>query len=271
MLKKMLLVAIIAGAAVFALKSVRSGHVAIPAQVEAGMAKLHDWAEGNDSIERKIAKLRKETGYMTRDLEATRSKLAEAIVNARETSRDAVALRETVANEHRALVARGEALKDGTEKVSTRGAAALVEAKESLKADVARHLDRKRQLDNLEKTLVSQERVKGLLEAQLDSLKRKQGEVKAQIDAAEAKLHELRLAQMESKYQSDDTRLAKIKEELRDLNRTLDIKAEELKLAPAVYEEGKPAGKAESVEDIMAPLTGEKKPAGDKDAGKAIE
>lgn len=271
MLKKMLMVAVIAGAAVFAVKSVRQGHVALPAKAEAAVNRLHDWAEGNDSIERKIAKLRKEAGYMTRDLEGTRSKLAEAIVNARETSRDVVAMKETVGKEHTALLARGEGLKDGTEKVSTRGAAALAEAKEQLKADVNRHLDRKRSLEALEKTLASQEKIKGILETQLDTLKRKQSEVKAEIDRAEAKLHELRLAQMESKYQSDDTRLAKIKAELRELNKTLDVKAEELKLAPTVYEDGKVSGKSESVEEIMAPLTGDKKSAGEKAADKSIE
>jgi chromosome segregation ATPase len=265
----MLMVAVIAGAAVFAVKSARNGHIHLPAKVQAEVSRLHDWAEGNDSIERKIAKLRKEAGYMTRDLEGTRSKLAEAIVNARETNRDVIALRDTITKEHKDLVARGEALKDGTEKVSTRGLT-LAEAKDQLRTDVTRHLDRKRQLELAEKTLATQERIKTSLENQLDTLKRKQGEVKTQIDAAEAKLHELRLAQMESKYQSDDTRLAKIKAELRELNKALDVKAEELKLAPAVYEEGKVSGKSESVEEIMAPLTGEKK-AGEKAADKAIE
>lgn len=272
MLKKMLVVAVIAGAAVFAVKSARNGRLHIPAKVEAGMAKLQDWAEGNDSVERKIAQLRKDAEYLDKDMYKLIDQLSEIRVDVRRLQKQATEQRAAVAAEHKALVARGEALRDGTEKVSIRDAAALAEAKEALKRDVTRHLDAKRTLEATERTLASKEKSQGLVESQLATLKAKKGEVKARIDEAEAKMHALKLAQMESKYQRDNTRLAKIKAELDALDRMLDIGGERLKLAPLAASTGdKATGAGESVEEIMAPLAGEKKPAGDTAAGNAIE
>jgi chromosome segregation ATPase len=249
MFKKMLLVAVVAAVAVVGIKSMKGTN--LPAQIKDHVGR---WADAEDrSVEGKIAKLRRDAESMTKDLDKVRSQLATAIVNARDTGRDVTALRDRLAAEHRDLVARGERLK--TEPVST---AAAVAAKERLKADVAAHVARKDRLAGMEATLATYERIRTTLEGQMEALKRKQGEVTEEINRAEAKFRELQLQQMESKYQQDDTRLAKIKAELRALNKSLDVRAEELKLAPVVHDDARPAAAAvaagETVDQILAPL-----------------
>ena len=105
------------------------------------------------------------------------------------------------------------------------------------------------------------------LEKQLDTLKNQKKELAGAIDALEAEVNLLKLQQMESKYQCDNTRLSSIKESIRDMRKRIDIKREQLKLAPIVHEEKPTTATANrSVDEILAGLGNEAKPAtGSKD------
>jgi len=254
MFKKLLLVGVIAVAAVAVLKGTKFFGYA-----KQEVASLREAIDDQIPVEKKIAQMRKEVNALDGDIEKVKNELATSIVNVRDLTTKTAKVRAGVETEHQGLVARGEALKDATEKVKVGGAFVPVgEAKEQLKRDVQIHVKRKAQMETMEKMLSQQERIKETLEKQFDQLLRQKEELKAEIDAVEAEYKALQLQQIESKYQTDDTRLAKVKESLRGLRHKLDIEKESLKLTPKAIEGTSPAS-TESVDEILAPLTVTKK------------
>ena len=250
MIKKLLVVGLVAAAAVAAFKGTRWLGYA-----KNEVASISDWAEAKVPVDKKIASMRKEVGNLDRDIDRVRDDLAREIVDLRILTDEVKTLRTSVETEQKGLVARGDALKDATERVKV-GAAfvPVAEAKDRLKQDVSVHLKRKTSLDGMEKALANRERIKETLERQLDGMIKQKQELKAQIDAVEAEYKALQLQQIESKYQQDDSRLAKIKESLRKMQRDLDVEKEKLKLAPRVHSEPTPAAETQSVDEILAPL-----------------
>lgn len=249
LLKKLILVGAVAGVTVVAVKNTRvGGHVRHEA--EQAMA----WAESQVPVEKKIAKLRKDVSFLNKDISKTADSLAKEIVDCRLLTEKVGEERLALGKEKAALLARGKAIEDGLKVGATDKAPPAADAKDRLKTDVTRFKTREQQVAGLEKALETRERIKTTLEGQLRTLQTQKAALEAAIGTAEAKYKELQLAQMESRFQTDDTRLARIKEDLRNLNRLLDIEAEKLKLEPTVHEEGKPAGDSQSVSDILSPL-----------------
>ncbi len=257
MFKKLLLVGVIAAVAVVGLRGTKFF----------GYAKqeVASWREAIDDqipVEKKIAQMRKDVGALDKDIEKVKTELATAIVRVRDLTGETADMRVAVDAEQKAILARGEALKnaldgkpekDGTVKVNAVSAA---EAKDRLRRDVNLLKAKRTHLEGLEKALAQQERAKEILEKQFDEMRRQKEELKVQIDAVEAEYKALQLQQMESKYQTDDTRLAKIKESLRSLRNKLDVEKEKLNLTPKVHEAPVTSTtSAESVDDILAPLT----------------
>jgi hypothetical protein len=132
------------------------------------------------------------------------------------------------------------------------------DAKDRLKSDVTFLVRKKATLATLEKTLTHRERAKDILEKQLDELNRQKLTLKTEIESIEVEYKALALQQIENKYQKDDSRLSGIKQTLEKLRKDLEVKQERIKLDPVGVEAAKPASK-ESVDDILAPLTGGKK------------
>jgi len=255
-LKKALLVGIVAGGTVYAVKHTKvGGHVRHEAE------EVVAWAESQVPVEKKIAKLRKDVAYLNKDIDKTAGLLAKEIVETRMLAGDLSEQRAALEVKKAAVLARGKSL-DESFKVGAGDDKPVPApgAKDRLRAEVAWVKDQQAQVSMKERSLDLKEKNKATLEGQLSTLKTKKLELETAISAAETKYKELQLAQMENKFQSDDTRLSKIKADLRELNKLLDIKAEELKLAPTVREEGTPTQPADSqsVEDILAPLTGGK-------------
>lgn len=251
MLKKLVVVAVVAAVAMAALKGTR---VVSYARTEAHS--VREWADDQIPVEKKISQMRREVGGLDRDVERVKDELAKEIVEVRELTNQVGALRAQVEGEQKALVSRGDQLKDATEKVSIgRSVVSVSEAKDMLKRDVNLHLKRKQQLDSMDKTLAHRERIRDTLEKQLDSMSKQKQELKAEIDAVEAEYKSVQLAQIESKYQNDDSRLSRVKESLTALRKKMDVEREKLKLSPRVYEDPSSTSAGQSVDDILAPLT----------------
>lgn len=253
LLKKLMLVGVVAGATVAVVKNTKiGGHVRHEA------AEVVAWADSQVPVEKKIERLRKDVQFLDKDIKKAASALASEIVAVRMLKTDVDEQRVALGRQKADLMARGAELKDAQAVAVTDKPAPAADAKERLKLAVTRHKDQERQLAANEKMLELRERNKATLETQFETLKTKKLEMEAAISQAETKFKELQLAQTESKFQSDDTRLAKIKADLRELNKQLDVKAEELKLQPRVHEAGSPAAEAveQTVEEILAPITG---------------
>ncbi len=214
-----------------------------------------EWADDQVPVEKKIAALRGDVAALDRDVEGTKNLLAKAIVDTRELSTDAAKLRASLETDRKALLARGQKLKDGTEQVAV-NKVDLADQKAKLDADVKSFDRRKHSLENMETSLAFHERNRDVLQKQLETLVAQKLELQSAIDAFEVEYKTVQLQQMESKYQTDDTRLSQIKATLRDMRKKLDVEREKLKLTPRTTAEYQ-AANTKSVDEILAPL-GEK-------------
>ncbi|MGL6097607.1 MAG: hypothetical protein ACRC7O_17635 [Fimbriiglobus sp.] len=250
MLKKLLLVAVVAAVAWVGFKTTK---LAGYARNEAHS--LRDWADDQVPVEKKIAAMRTDVAGLDRDVETVKDELAREIVDVRELTTQVGEFRAQLETEKKAVAQRGADLKDATEKVSVgRTVPAVSEAKERLQRDVNIVVKRQSQLATMETTLGHRERIRETLEKQLDGMLKQKQELKAEIDAVEAEFKAVQLAQIESKHQRDDSRLAGVKENLAALKKKMEVEREKLKLSPRVHEDTTGAT-AKSVEEILAPLT----------------
>lgn len=251
MLKKLVLAGVVAAVAVVAVKGTRFFGYA-----KQEVKSLATWADSQVPVEKKIEQMRGEVATLDRDIDQVATGLATEIVAVRNLTTQTDAKRTALAAEQKALLARGEGLKDTPERVKFGGEfISAGEAKDRLKRDVDLHLTRKRELASLEKSLSHRERTKETLEKQLHGLKKQKEELKVEIDAIEADYKALQLQQIESKYQTDDTRLSRIKAQLQDMKTKLEVEKTKLELTPVVREEGQPADPHQSVDAILAPLS----------------
>lgn len=252
-LKKLLIVGAVIGAVAFVAKGTKiAGH----ARNE--VASLVEWAESNIPPEKEIARLRKDVSALDKDIKNVGAALAKETVEVKYLKEDAGKLRTQVSAEHEKIVARGQVISDASEKVKFGGRTiSATEAKELLRADVQRHVSKKKSLDAMEQSITAREKVKDALERQLDELKKKKIELAAEIDTIEAEFNMLKYQQMESKYSFDDSRLSRIKESIQNLKKRHDIAVETMKIAPHVRED-LPSVDGQTVDEILAPLTGEK-------------
>lgn len=253
-MKKLLLIGLVAAGVVVAAKGVGVfGHVKREA------AALRTWAEDNEPIEAKIAHLRADVAALDKDIQKATTALATEIVDVKELNAQVGERRAALAAEKKTLLARGESLKDATERVKFGSSYVSVpEAKDRLQRDVKLYGKKEAELAAREKVLAHREQIKATLEKQLDGLKKQKEELLVEIEGIEAEFRTLQLQQIESKYQHDDTRLSKVKEQIRSLRKKLDVEKTKLDLAPTVHTEEPAVSPTASVDDILAPLTGAK-------------
>ena len=250
-LKKLILVGAVAAAGLVIWK----GTKLIP-HAKQEISVVLDWADSKVPMEKKFSMLRKDAESLDKDIDKVKNDLAREIVEVRELTHKTGELRAQVEKNAKDLVARGETIKDATEKVVVgRQSISVPEAKNRLEKDVTRHLKDAKRLETMEKMLESREAIRDTLLKTLDGMKAKKAEAIAAIDELEAEYKQLQLTQVESKYQNDDTRLAKIKDDLRKIRKDVEVKKEVLNLTPRVMEDAPAEGTAgKTVEEILAPV-----------------
>src|SRR5687768_1259510 len=165
MFKKLLLVGVIAAAGVFVLKGTKFFGYA-----KQEVVSWKDWADDQVPVEKKIAQMRKDVAGLDKDLERVKTELATAIVKVRELDGQTAELATVVEAEQDAVIARGNAIKDATEKVEFRKGTfiSVPEAKERLTRDVSILKNKKTQLAALTQSKAHHERIKETLEKQFD-------------------------------------------------------------------------------------------------------
>jgi len=258
MFKKLVIVAVCGGLAFLALRGTKMYSYARQGVEEAG-----EWANDKIPPEKEIKRLRGEVKELDGDILKVAGHLAKENVEVRELRETVAVMRTKQSDQKEVLKARGTAIKNATETVAFGDRTLPVaQAKAELEDSVSRFGTNQKTLTALEQTLASRERTRETLEKQLDTLKNQKKELAGAIDALEAEVNLLKLQQMESKYQSDNTRLSAIKESIRDMRKRIDVKREQLKLAPIVHEDRPAAANSNrSVDEILAGLGTEAKPA----------
>ena len=251
MIKKLLIVAVVGGLAFAAVRGTKAFSYARQSVAEAS-----EWVSDKVPPEREIQRLRSEIKQLDSDVMKVAEQLAKENVEVRDLRQTVAEIRTKQSEQKEVLRARGNAIKTATETVAFGDRVIPIrQAKTELEESVARFGVNQKTLGALELTLASRERTREALEKQLDTLKYQKKELAGSIDALEAEINLLKLQQMESKYQSDNTRLASIKDSIREMRKKIDIKREQLRLAPTVHED-RPSAPASnrSVDEILSGL-----------------
>lgn len=261
MIKKLLILAVVGGLGFVALRGTK-----LYSYARQGVEEATSWAKDQVPPEREIQRLRSEVKQLDTDVMKVAEHLARENVEVRDLRQTVAELRTKQSEQKEVLKARGTAIKNATETVAFGGRnVPITQAKSELEDSVNRFGVNQKTLAALEQTLASRERTRDALEKQLDTLKYQKKELAGAIDALEAEVNLLKLQQMESKYQTDNTRLSSIKESIRDMRKQIDIKREQLRLAPTVHEDQPTAATSNrSVDEILSSLGGEPAPAGAK-------
>jgi len=215
------------------------------------------------TTEEKLADLRKEVAKLDKDVAKVKDDLAREIVAVKNLTTETTDLRASVDASNKDLMAKGEVIKDATERVKYGSTMISVpEARDRLKKDVAIFVQKKNTLEAKEKTLAQREAIRETLQKQLDALIRTKQEMLAEIDAVEAEYKNVQLQQIEAKYQFDDSRLAKIKEQLRTIRNDVDVEKEKVRINeeinPKLEQKVTATDAGETVDQILAPLNGKK-------------
>jgi chromosome segregation ATPase len=262
MIKKLIVVAVVGGLAVAAVKGTKWA-----SYVRTEVKSWREAAEDAVPPETEIARLRGEVKNLDEDAIKIVKQLArlqsdQADLANREKSLD-VKKSETKTK----VDAQASAVRDAEGKVKSGETNPLVligdakfslaTAKAHLKDSVRTYTDIEKELVFVRQKLETQQRIIDKLEKQRLEMNRLKSDLDASIDGLEAEVQSLKLQQMESRYQTDDTRVAQIKEAIAKQKKRLDIQRRELNMLQDTVAPSAPAA-TESVDDILAPLNGNK-------------
>jgi len=260
MIKKLLLVAVVGGLSVAALKGTR-----MASYVRSEVTAMREAAEDQIPPEREITRLRAEVRLLDDDTLKVVKQLARLQSDQADLGKRQKALDDRKGTAGEILKAREAAVRAGEAKVKAgevNVAVAFGEQTFSLDVGKARLKDAVRDYTDLDKELGrtraktdSQQRIIDKLEKQRLGMSRLKSDLDGAIDELEEELQALKLQQMESKYAatgSDDSRVAKIKESIAVQKKKFDVQRRELALMQEP--EAAAVGPTESVDEIMAAL-----------------
>ncbi|MFO0797302.1 MAG: hypothetical protein U0804_07475 [Gemmataceae bacterium] len=257
MIKKLILMAVVGGVAVAALKGTRVGSF-----VRNEIRSVREAAEEQIPPEREIARLRAEVRNLDGDHVKVVKQLARVMAEQVETRERVAALTKRKGEVAEVMRAREVAVRAAEEKAKAGEvnvsvsigdqSYSLAAGRTRLKDAVATYVDVDQSLTRTKAKLESQNRIVEQLERQRAAFGRLKADLDAAIDELEEQVHALNLQQMESRYQTDGTRAAQIKESIAAARKRLQEKRIELNL---LQSDGRPAGAGETVDEIMAPVT----------------
>lgn len=258
MFKKLILMAVVGGVAVAALKNTRIG-----SYVRSEIKSIRDTVEDEIPPEREVARLRAEVKNLDQDrykvvkqlarLQSDQAAATDRVAELEKKKSETAEVMNARAAAVRAAEAKAKAGEVNVNVVLGDATVSLDTGKARLKESVRLYTDLDKQLGHTRTKLDSQARIIDQLTRQLAAFERLKGELDAAIDGLEEEVHALAAAQLESRYQTDNTRAAQIKDALAAAKKRLDIRRRELALLQ--NPDGRPAGTVESVDEIMAPVT----------------
>lgn len=256
MIKKLILMAVVGGVAVAALKGTRVGSF-----VRNEVRSIREAAEEQIPPEREIARLRSEVRNLDQDHVKVVKQLARVMAEQSESRERVVLLEKRKAEVAEVMRARETAVRAAEEKAKAGEVnvsvtigdqnLSLAAGRTRLKDTVQTYVDIDQNLTRTRAKVESQGRIIEQLERQRAAFGRLKADLGAAIDDLEEQVHALNLAQMESRYQTDGTRAAQIKESIAQAKRRLEEKRIELRL---LQSDGRPASAGETVDEIMAPV-----------------
>ncbi len=212
--------------------------------------------------EDEIRRIKKEVASLDKDVEKAKGSLAEETVEARYLNKRVEDLKHAVEMKRAAIETRRDAFKGDEKFVKWDSKTVAVSvAKDNLSREVAAHNSLKGELKANETMLSVRERSKILAEQHMHALVSQKAELEAAITELEADIKLAKIEQVESKYQDDGSRMAKVKSDLNDLRKRIEIQREKLALTRKIDPK---AAENKSVEEIFAGLEESKDQIGKK-------
>ncbi len=260
MIKKLLIVAVVGGLAVAAVKGTKwasyvrtevkswreAAEDAVSPETEIvrlrGEIKMLD--EDTIKIVKQLARLQSDQADLTsraKALDAKKSQVGE-LMNSREIAMRAAEAK-AKAGEANVQVSFGD------------HTYSLASGMLRLKETVRDYRDIEKELTHVRMKSETQQRIIDKLDRQRLEMNNLKSELDRAIDGLDEEVQALKLQQMESKYQTDDTRVAQIKESIAKQKKRLDVKRRELNLLQDTITPSLSVP-SETVDEIMAPVTG---------------
>lgn len=260
MIKKLLVVAVVGGLAVAAVKGTKWA-----SYVRSEVKSWRDAAEDAVPPETEIARLRGEVKNLDEDTIKIVKQLARLQSDQADLGNREKALESRKSDTKVKLDALATAVREADGKVKAGDTNvyvmfgdskySLANAKQKLKDTVADYQAFDKELTHVRLKADTQQRIVDKLDRQRMEMGRLKTDLDSAIDALEEQVQALKLQQMESKYQTDDTRVAQIKESIAKVNKRLDVQRRELNLLQDTVTPGTTTP-TETVDEILAPLNG---------------
>lgn len=202
--------------------------------------------------EEEIRRIKTEVAKLDKDVDRAKGALAEETVEAKYLAKKVEDHRTSVEASRKAVEARRGAFKGDESTVKWDGRTVHISvAKDLLSREIATHKARETELKSLESMLAVRERSRTMAEQHLQALVSQKAELESDVTSLEADIKLAKIEQVESRYQNDGTRMAKVKSDLNELRKRIEIQREKLALSRKVDPK---SVENKSVDEIFAEL-----------------
>ncbi len=209
------------------------------------------------SPEREIARLRDEVKKLDKAETEIKDELANEMVMCEKVTKQVAEIRTKVNIERKDVLTLADELRASPTKISVgKSVLSFDDAKRKLKSDTTVVASREKTLASLETSLVHREEAKTLLGKQLSELQVMKLDLTNQLDSIEVEYKALKLQAMQNKNFRDDSKWSEVRDGIEKLKEKLQVKKIRVGLDTGAGKIDGPI--SESVDDIIAPLTGAK-------------
>ncbi|MBO0700705.1 MAG: hypothetical protein J2P46_20075 [Zavarzinella sp.] len=247
---------------------------AVLTQTKVGSYLSYQWDRAEKRLESKVPpeeevrRIKHEVASLDRDIDQAKGALAEENVEVRLLTKKVDELRTQTEKSRTAVEARAQQIKDAGDTRSVRFEGRtypIARAKEQLASDVAAHKTLDREFKANETMLAVRERTRTMAEQHLQALITEKAELETAVAELEADIKMVKVEQVQSKYQDDGSRMAKVKKDLTELRKRIEVQREKLRLSKR-FDTNSVENK--SVDEIMADLDAKGEKAADQTARK---
>jgi chromosome segregation ATPase len=218
---------------------------------------VQQFADKAGTPEREIERLREEVKSLDKTERQLKDELAQEIVQSDRLSKAVADLRTKVSAERSDVLAFADSIKKADKQVSVgKRMLSIDDAKRQLKLDTQAVAQREMTLKTMESTLGNREEAKSILTQNLNEIQAVKSDLTNTLDALEVEYKALRLQATKNKYTRDDSKLSAVREGIEKLKEKLEVQRVRIGLDTGKGRIDAPV--TESVDDILAPLTGKK-------------
>jgi len=257
MIRKLIVVAVVAGVAVAAVRGTRWASL-----VRTEIQSIRNEAEDEIPLEKRVAMLEDGVNRLDRHVLKKVNEVAKAKAELSLTEKEVADQEARQTAKKKQLNDRLAAIRASNNNTVTIGTETVAVSRAVAELDAASRLYEANQkvLADLQSNRDNQRQSVAVLDEQLNTLIAQRDEMRVKIRSLKVEVQRIHLQQMKSRTPAGDTELANVKQEFRDLERRLLTEQERLKLLPRVDDdsEATPPPAPTSLDTIDGRLNGPK-------------